>query len=104
MTWSEKWSWVMYSLLDALRKRSEHYSPAAVGMVIVSFYIALCFTNCMQLLLSFAIDLLVTQNKFYLLLMEQREQRKIKYLALDHKMSCNYRNSPNPSPGFSQTN
>ena len=36
-----------------------------------AFIYSLKLTNCMQLLLSFAIDPLVTQNKFYLLLMEQ---------------------------------
>lgn len=58
------------------RKLGKLYSPAAVGTVIFRFHIhiySLMLTNCMKLLLSFAVNLLVTQNKFYLLLMEQRK-------------------------------
>lgn len=79
-------------------------TPVAVEMTILSFYMYPVLTNCMQVFLSFVFDLLVTHNRFYLLLMKQLKERKMKYLAWDHKMSHNYLNSPNPSPAFSQTN
>lgn len=57
MIWCGKGTWEMYSLLGPLGDN-------------------LILTNCLQFLLSFAIYLLVTHNRFYLLLMEQQKQRK----------------------------
>lgn len=57
---------------------SESCNPLQqLGWLYLAFIYSLKLTNCMQLLLSFAINPLVTQNKFYLLLMEQWKQRKI---------------------------
>lgn len=76
--WSWKWSWEINSLLGLMGEGSESSNPLQqLGWLYLAFIYSLKLTNCMQLLLFFAIDLLVTQNKFYLLPMEQWKQRKI---------------------------